>query len=368
MFIPEDPELKLETWQVTGSQIIVEYIHKATSRAFRFDRASGQLLGELDLPELSSLSVLQTNQDFDEFYYAVSTFLESDTKYRYDPKTARSQLHWKDPCSLDSQRFLAEQVWYTSLDGTQIPMFIVRPKDMEYDGSRPALLTGYGGFAVGEYPDFIGGFKPWLERGGSVALPNLRGGDEFGERWHQAGMLGNKQNVFDDMNAAAEYLVEQKYTCSDKLAISGGSNGGLLVGACITQRPELYRAAVCRVPLLDMLRYHRFLMARLWTYEYGDPDGPEAFAWLCRYSPYHNLQLKREYPSLLLTAGMHDSRVHPMHAWKMAAALQSMRPKHPVLLRTETKAGHGPGKGFYQALHDAAERLSFLLHETGVKI
>jgi len=246
-------------------------------------------------------------------------------------------------------------------------MFVVHRKGLKYDGANPALLYGYGGFNVSQTPTFNRGLNLWLERGGVYAVANLRGGGEYGEGWHKRGMLGLKQNVFDDFIAAAEYLVKQKITSSGRLAIQGGSNGGLLVAAAMTQRPELFRAVVCAVPLTDMLRYQRFLIARLWIPEYGTADDPNQFAYLHAYSPYHRVAAGAKYPATLITTAESDSRVDPLHARKFAAALQAANGSaHPILLRVETKAGHGAGKPLTKQIAEATDVWSFLFWQLGV--
>jgi prolyl oligopeptidase len=246
-------------------------------------------------------------------------------------------------------------------------MFLVQPRDAPLDGNRPVYLTGYGGFNISMAPAFSRSLMLWLERGGIVAVPNLRGGGEYGESWHQAGMLGTKQNTFDDFIAAAEWLIASGYTRPKWLAAAGGSNGGLLMGAVLTQRPDLFRAMVIQVPLLDMLRYHRFLLARLWIPEYGDPDDPESFRWLRAYSPYHNVRDGVPYPAVLLATAESDSRVDPMHARKMAARLQAATgSERPVLLRLESRAGHGAGKPLSKVLDELTDTWTFLFREIGL--
>jgi prolyl oligopeptidase len=247
-------------------------------------------------------------------------------------------------------------------------MFLAHKKGLTLDGQNPTYLTGYGGFNVSETPIFSASWFLFLEKGGIVAVPNLRGGGEYGEAWHKAGMLDKKQNVFDDFIAAAEWLIENRYTNPKKLVIQGGSNGGLLVGAVVTQRPELFRAAVCNVPLLDMLRYHKFRIARLWIPEYGDPDDPKAFRWLKAYSPYHNVKPGTAYPAMLITAAESDTRVDPLHARKMTALLQAASASdQPILLRHTTKEGHGAGKPRAKVLDELTDIWSFLFWQLGME-
>jgi prolyl oligopeptidase len=282
---------------------------------------------------------------------------------------SRSTSLWAkvDAPSIDPAGYEVEQEWYHSKDGTRVPMFVVHKKGLKKDGHNPTILTGYGGFNISSTPEFESDVYLWLEHGGVYAVANLRGGSEFGEDWHRAGMLDKKQNVFDDMIAAAEYLISEKYTDKDHLAAWGGSNGGLLMGAMITQRPELFRAVVCDVPLLDMLRYQNFQIARLWIPEYGTAENPEQFKWLYAYSPYHHVKAGVEYPAVLFTTADSDSRVDPMHAEKMTALLQSVGSKRPILLRVESKAGHGPGTPIAKQVEEFTDAYTFLWWQLGVK-
>jgi prolyl oligopeptidase len=268
-----------------------------------------------------------------------------------------------------SEQFEVAQVWYESRDRTRIPMFIAHARGLKLDGSRPTLLTGYGGFNVSMLPSFSPHAVLWMELGGVYALPNLRGGGEFGEEWHRAGMREKKQNVFDDFLAAAEWLIRNGYTNPSRLAISGGSNGGLLVGAALTQRPNLFAAVVCSYPLLDMIRYHRFLVARFWIPEYGSSEDPEQFRYLLAYSPYHQVKAGTRYPAVLFITGDADTRVDPLHARKMAARLQAATASdRPILLRYDTKAGHSGGLPLSKQIEDITDELSFLLWQLGVRI
>jgi prolyl oligopeptidase len=288
--------------------------------------------------------------------------------YRYDLRAGGTGLWAKvDAPSIDSTAYEVNQVWYQSKDGTRVPMFVVHKKGLARDGHTPTLLTGYGGFNISEKPAFSRGSYLWLEHGGIYAVANLRGGSEFGEDWHRAGMLDKKQNVFDDFIAAAEYLIGEKYTDRDHLAIQGGSNGGLLMGAALTQRPDLFRAVICQVPLLDMLRYQNFQIAKLWIPEYGTADDARQFEWLYAYSPYHHVEAGVEYPATFLLTANGDSRVDPMHARKMAAALQSATASEaPILLRVETAAGHGQGKPRGKLLEEATDIWSFVFWQLAV--
>jgi prolyl oligopeptidase len=271
---------------------------------------------------------------------------------------------------VDPKTIEVKQEWYTSKDGTKVSMFVVHKKGLKLDGQNPTILTGYGGFTVSETPAFSATLFQWYDAGGVYALPNLRGGGEYGEAWHRGGMLENKQNVFDDFLAAADHLVKAGYTNPKKLAISGGSNGGLLTGAAVVQRPDLCAAAIVAVPLLDMLRYQDFLMARYWVPEYGSAEDPEQFKFLYAYSPYHHVKDGTRYPAVLLTAGENDARVHPMHARKMTAALQSVAAgvdgAKPVLLWVDREAGHGQGKPLNLRIRDTADQRIFLMWQLGM--
>jgi prolyl oligopeptidase len=296
----------------------------------------------------------------EDFVFSFQSFFVPPALYRYRIDTGRVTAFETLDSGIDAGRFEARQVSFPSKDGTKVPMFLVHAKGLAPDGSHPTLLSGYGGFNIPMTPGFGSMLYTWIESGGVYALPNLRGGGEFGEAWHQAGMRERKQNVFDDFIAAAEWLVCEKITSPGRLAISGGSNGGLLVGAALTQRPDLFRAVICAVPLLDMVRYHKFLIARLWIPEYGDPDVAAEFAWLHAYSPYHRVKEGTAYPAVLLAAAEGDTRVDACHARKMAAMLQKASRGGPVLLRLETKAGHGAGKPISKVVDELVDELSFL--------
>jgi prolyl oligopeptidase len=278
-----------------------------------------------------------------------------------------------DAPSIDVSAYEVNQLWFDSKDGTRVPMFVVNKKGLEKNGRNPTLLTGYGGFNRSLTPSFSGSAYLWMENGGVYAVANLRGGAEFGEDWHRAGMLDKKQNVFDDFIAAAEYLIAQKYTDRDHLAIQGGSNGGLLMGAVFTQRPELFRAVVCQVPLLDMLRYQNFQIAKLWIPEYGSAGDAKQFEWLYAYSPYHHVKEGVEYPAILFMTADSDTRVDPMHAKKMAALMQAQAKnggsrEQPILLRIEPRAGHGAGKPIAKQIEELTDSYSFLFWQLELKL
>jgi prolyl oligopeptidase len=307
--------------------------------------------------------------DGQELLFGFQSFTTAPSVYRVDLKTRQTKLWDKVQADIDPARYEVEQVTYPSKDGTRITMFLAHRKGLERTGKNPTLLYAYGGFNISMTPLFSASRFLFLEQGGLIATPNLRGGGEYGEGWHQAGMLGKKQNVFDDFISATLWLQSQKYTDREHLIIQGGSNGGLLVGAALTQRPELFRAVVCQVPLLDMLRYHKFLIARLWIPEYGSADNAEQFKWLFAYSPYHHVKDGTAYPAVLLEAAESDSRVDALHARKMAARLQAATSSdQPILLRLETKAGHGAGKPRSKILDELADVWSFVFWQLGMKL
>ncbi|MGC2538821.1 MAG: prolyl oligopeptidase family serine peptidase, partial [Candidatus Sulfotelmatobacter sp.] len=334
---------------VWGGKLFTQYEQNASSQLKIFD-LDGTKLHDLMLPALGTVFGSDGKWNRDEIFYGFLSFTVPPTVYRYDLKSGTTSLWAKvDAPSIDPAAYEVNQEWFHSKDGTRVPMFIVNKKGLKKDGHNPTLLTAYGGFNVSLTPSFSRTAYLWMEHGGVYAVANLRGGAEFGEDWHRAGMLDKKQNVFDDMIAAAEHLIAEKYTDTDHLAIQGGSNGGLLMGAMITQRPDLFRAVVCQVPLLDMLRYQNFQIAKLWIPEYGSSDNPEQFKWLYAYSPYHHVKPGTGYPAILFMTADTDTRVDPMHAKKMAAEMQAEAKNgasktRPILLRIESKAGHGAGK------------------------
>jgi prolyl oligopeptidase len=362
----------LKDAELWGGKIFMQYEQDATSQLKIFD-LGGTLLGNLTLPAIGSVFAAQGKWDRDEVFYGFESFTIPRSIYRYDLKSGTTTLWAKvDAPVIDPASYEVKQEWYHSKDGTRVPMFIVSKKGLKKDGQNPTLLTGYGGFNVSLTPEFDSDIYLWLEHGGVYAVANLRGGAEFGEDWHRAGMLDKKQNVFDDMIAAGEYLISEKYASPNRLAIEGGSNGGLLMGAMLTQRPDLFRAVVCEVPLLDMLRYQGFQIAKLWIPEYGNAENPEQFKWLYAYSPYHHVKAGVEYPAVLFTTADSDSRVDPMHAKKMTALMQASAANgssrtRPILLRIESKAGHGQGTPVAKQIEEGTDVYSFLFWQLGVK-
>jgi prolyl oligopeptidase len=351
---------------LAGGKLFVNDLVDVKSRVRVFD-AEGHSKGEIAFPSLGTVSGISGSWGGGEAFFAFSSFHLPTTIYRYDVATGTQSVWAKQAVPIDSERFEVKQEWYASKDGTRVPMFLVHRKGLKLDGSSPALLTGYGGFTATMTPVFSSRAALWVERGGVFALPNLRGGGEFGEEWHKAGMLDHKQNVFDDFIAAAEWLIANKYTSAARLAITGGSNGGLLVGAALTQVPDLFGAVVCSYPLLDMVRYHKFLVAGYWVPEYGSSEDAAQFKYLLAYSPYHRVKPGTKYPAVLFITGDGDTRVAPLHARKMTALLQSATASaKPVLLQYDTKAGHSGGKPISKTIEDLADELSFLFHELGV--
>jgi prolyl oligopeptidase len=368
--IPERADAVIEDVSFARNLIVVTYLKDAANVVEVFDR-DGRSLGSLKQPGIGSAGI-STEEDRSEAYLTFTSFNYPTTIFRVELTTPSAEPElWERPAvPVDPATVEVEQVWYPSKDGTKISMFLVHRKGLVKEGRTPTLLYGYGGFNISLTPAFSASRFQWYEAGGLYAVPNLRGGGEYGDAWHEAGMLGHKQNVFDDFIAAAEWLVANKYTSADRLAISGGSNGGLLTGALVTQRPDLFRAAVVAVPLLDMLRYQNFLMARYWVPEYGTAEDADQFAYLRAYSPYQHVQAGLKYPAVLLTAGEHDTRVHALHARKMAAALQAATTSdpstEPVLLWVDREAGHGQGKPLNLLLRDAVDQRIFIMWQLGM--
>jgi prolyl oligopeptidase len=363
-------EAVLQGVSVCGGRLLAQYEHNVTSRLNLF-ALDGSPLGEIPLPALGAVEDIGGKWNVPQAFFGFESFTIPPSVYAVDLATRQTGLWGKVDAPVDSSAYAVDQVWYKSKDGTSVPMFLVYKKGLVRNGHNPTLLAGYGGFNVSNTPYFNGGRYVWLEHGGVYAVANIRGGSEFGEDWHRAGMLDKKQNVFDDFYAAAQYLMETGYTDSRHLAIIGGSNGGLLVGAAITQRPELYRAAICLVPLLDMLRYQNFQIAKLWVPEYGSADDPKQFDWLYAYSPYHHVRPGVEYPAVLFMTSDTDKRVDPMHARKMAALMQAQAANgrsadRPILLRVETKAGHGQGMPVAKQIEESTDIYSFLFWQLGV--
>ena len=358
-------EATIEGFSLAGGRIFVDTLENVASRV-RVYGADGQRLGEIAFPSLGTVGGVGGRWESDEAFFSFKSFHIPETVYRYSVKAGAQTVWARQAVPIDSDAFEVHQEWYASKDGTRVPMFLVHGKGLKRDGSNPTILTGYGGFNLSMTPSFSARNALWIERGGVVALPSLRGGGEFGEKWHEAGMLGRKQNVFDDFVAAAEWLIRNGYTSTPKLAISGGSNGGLLVGAALTQRPDLFGAVICSYPLLDMLRYHEFLVAGFWVPEYGSSEDEAQFQVLRAYSPYQNVEPGRKYPSVLFVTGDSDTRVDPLHARKMTALMQARSAGGPVLLLYDTKAGHSAGKPVSKDVEDLTDQISFLFRQLAV--
>ncbi|WP_204103896.1 MULTISPECIES: prolyl oligopeptidase family serine peptidase [Spirulina sp. CCY15215] len=357
--IPESSET-LQSVGILGDRFIIDYLQDAYT-AIKIFTLEGQFIREVELPGIGSTRGFIGKKEDTETFYAFTSFTTPTTVYHYDIVTGKSTLFRKPKVDFNSDEYVVEQVFYPSKDGTKIPMFLTYKKGIKQDKNNPTYLYGYGGFNVSLTPSFSIANLIWMEMGGIYAMPNLRGGGEYGEEWHQAGMKLNKQNVFDDFISAAEWLISHQYTSTEKLAIGGGSNGGLLVGACMTQRPDLFAAALPAVGVMDMLRFPEFTIGWAWCSDYGSPENEEEFKALYAYSPLHNLKSGTNYPATLITTADRDDRVVPAHSFKFAAALQASHiGDRPVLIRIETKAGHGAGKPTTKIIEEISDRWAFL--------
>jgi len=353
----------LQGFSAVGGKLFADYLENVKSRIKILD-PEGKPLGDLELPGIGTISGVSGRWDSDEAFFSYTSFVVPPTIYRYNVADGARSIWAKMNVPISPDKYEVKQIWYASKDGTKVPMFLVHAKGLKLDGTHPTWLTAYGGFNISMTPSFSATAALWVESGGVFALPNLRGGGEFGEEWHLAGMLDKKQNVFDDFISAAEWLISERYTNPQKLAISGGSNGGLLVGAALTQRPDLFAAVVCSVPLLDMLRYQNFLVARFWVPEYGSAENAKQFKTLLAYSPYHNVKAGTKYPAVIFVSGDSDTRVAPLHARKMCALLQAETGSDkPVLLHYDLKTGHSAGKPINKQIDDQADIFSFVFKE-----
>jgi prolyl oligopeptidase len=362
--LPEGKD-KLEAVAIVHRTLVVHRLRDASSRLELYD-LDGRFRGEIPLPGLGTVAGLTGEPDDEEMFLGFTSFTQPATPYRWDFASGAMAPFEERAAPGGTSEYEAQQVFFSSKDGTRVPLFLVHRKGIEPDGGRPTLLYGYGGFNISLTPGYNPATRVWLDRGGVLAVANLRGGGEYGEAWHEAGMRDKKQNVFDDFVAAAEWLVAAGLTRAEKLAIQGGSNGGLLVAAVLTQRPELFGAVVCQVPVADMLRYHRFTVGRFWIPEYGSAEDPEDFAVLYRYSPLHNVRDGVDYPATLVMTADTDDRVAPGMAKKLAARLQAATGgRRPVLIRVETKAGHGLGKPITKQIDEQADLFRFLLKALG---
>lgn len=363
-FIPETENvLSINTG---GGYFFAEYMVDAISKVYQYDY-DGKLVREVQLPGVGSAGGFGGKKEDKEFYFSFTNYNTPGSSYKYDVETGEYEQYWKPNIDFNPEAYESKQVFYTSKDGTKVPMIITYKKGMELNGKNPTILYGYGGFNVSLTPSFSIANAIWMEQGGVYAVPNLRGGGEYGKKWHDAGTKTQKQNVFDDFIAAAEYLIKENYTSSDYLAIRGGSNGGLLVGATMTQRPDLMKVALPAVGVLDMLRYHTFTAGAGWAYDYGtSEESKEMFEYIKAYSPVHNVKENTQYPATLVTTGDHDDRVVPAHSFKFAAALQEKQTgDNPTLIRIETNAGHGAGTPVSKTIEQYADIFGFTLYNMG---
>jgi len=363
--IPEQKEVLLGVG-TGGGNLFTNYLKDASSRVYQYDY-NGKQIREIKLPGIGSAGGFGAEKEDKEFYYSYSSFATPPAIYKYDIASGKSELYKTTEINMSTADIVTEQIFFTSKDGTKVPMFLTYKKGIKKDGSNPVLLYGYGGFNIPMTPGFSVSNAFFVEQGGIYVVVNLRGGNEYGEEWHKGGMLLNKQNVFDDFIGAAEYLIKNKYTNSNKIAVRGGSNGGLLVGAVMTQRPNLFKVAIPQVGVLDMLRYHKFTVGWGWAVEYGNADSAQYFPYLYKYSPYHNLKKGVSYPATIVTTGDHDDRVVPAHSFKYAARLQEYhKGPNPVLIRIETNAGHGAGKPTSKVIEEAADIWAFTMYNLGM--
>lgn len=358
----------LEETDVVDNKFLMRYLKDAKSEVRVYD-LKGKLLGNVDLPGIGTAAGFHGKRNYKETFYSFTSFVSPTTIYRYDPEAGKSTVFRQPKVDFDPSQYETTQVFYHSKDGTRVPMFLTYKKGLKRDGQNPTLLYAYGGFDISLTPFFSVPNLVWLEMGGIYAQPNLRGGGEYGEQWHLAGTKAHKQNVFDDFFAAAEWLIDNKYTSTPKLAIRGASNGGLLIGASLTQRPDLFGAALPEVGVMDMLRFQKFTIGWAWTSDYGSSDNAEDFKWLYAYSPLQNLRPGTKYPPTMISTADHDDRVVPGHSFKFAATMQADQAgSAPVLIRIETKAGHGGGKPISKIIDETADEWAFVAHNLGMNV
>jgi prolyl oligopeptidase len=363
--IPENPEHMLQGVSMAGEKYIANYLVDVKSQLSIYDR-SGVKENDIPLEKMCSVSEVSGDRHDSLLFIGVATFTAPPSIFKYNLATKQSSLYFKPTFDFKSEDYETEQVFYPSKDGTKVPMFITHKKGIKMDGTNPCFLFGYGGFNSHYAPEFRIDRAVFLEAGGIYCVANIRGGDEYGEKWHQGGILCNKQNVFDDFIAAAEYLVAQKYTSKDKLAVQGRSNGGLLIGAVETQRPDLFKVCIPMVGVMDMLRYHKFTIGRYWASDYGLSEDKEQFTCLYKYSPLHNIK-ETSYPATLITTGDHDDRVVPAHSFKFAATMQEKQQgDEPVLIRIDKNAGHGSGKPTDKQIEEFADIWAFVFYNLGM--
>ncbi len=366
--VPENATDVLQGANIVGGKLVTYWLHDASS-AVKFYDLKGKFLNDLKLPGIGTIGGISGKRNENQAFYSFSSFTRPNTIYKLDIKTMKSSIFKAPAIDFNSDKYITKQVWYTSKDGTKVPMFITMKKGTKRTGKNPTLLYGYGGFNISITPSFSTSRAALLEMGGIYAVANIRGGGEFGEAWHAAGTKERKQNVFDDFIGAAEFLIKDKYTSSDFLAIQGGSNGGLLVGACMTQRPELFRVALPAVGVLDMLRYDKFTIGRAWSTDYGLSEDKDGFDFLYKFSPLHNIKKGTKYPATMVTTGDHDDRVVPAHSFKFAATLQEAQAgDNPALIRIETSAGHGAGKPTAKVIQEQADMYAFMFYSMGLNV
>jgi prolyl oligopeptidase len=365
-FIPETENVLSPS--TGGGYIFAEYMKDAVTFVQQYDY-TGKLIRDIKLPGIGTAGGFGGKKEETTLYYSFTNYITPGTIYSYEPKSGKSTVYQKPKVDFKSEDYESKQVFYTSKDGTKVPMIITYKKGTNLDGKNPTMLYGYGGFNVSLTPAFSIANAVWLENGGIYAVANLRGGGEYGKKWHDAGTQMQKQNVFDDFIAAAEYLIKEKYTSSDFLAIKGGSNGGLLVGATMTQRPELMKVAIPQVGVLDMLRYHTFTAGAGWAYDYGTSEqSAEMFQYIKGYSPVHNVKAGTQYPATMVTTGDHDDRVVPAHSFKFAAELQAKQTgNNPTLIRIDVNAGHGAGKSTEAIINEQVDIQAFSLFNMGIR-
>lgn len=365
-FISEREHI-LQSLLISKDKILVQYLVNACSEVVVFDH-DGKEIDKLPLPKYSSLAGFSGRLEEEEFFYGVNSFVFPKILYRYNPELSTYSEYRKTENPIDSVGYEVKQEWYKSKDGTRVPIFIFYKKGLELKGANATILYGYGGFGNNETPNFMRNWIPWVKRGGIFAIANIRGGGEFGESWHKNGIKENKQNSFDDFASACEYLISQKYTSKQHLGILGGSNGGLLVSVVGTQYPDLCNAVCSKVPLTDMVRFHKFGIGVRWVHEYGNPDIKEELENILKWSPYHNVKESQKYPAFLFTTGDKDTRVDPLHARKMAAMIEGSKNKNEVFVFTEIEAGHGPGKPIVKIVENVAITLSFFAKKLGLRV
>jgi prolyl oligopeptidase len=356
----------LQSVSLVGGKIIANYIKDASSKAYIYS-TDGKYESEVQLPGIGTASGMEGKKTENTAFYSFTSFTYPSAIFKFSVSENKSALYYSSDIDFNTEGYETKQVFYTSKDGTKIPMFLVYKKGLVLNGQNPTLLYGYGGFNISMTPSFSISRLVFLENGGVYAMANIRGGGEYGEEWHEAGTILKKQNVFDDFIAAAEYLIKEKYTSSDKLGIMGGSNGGLLIGACMEQRPELFKVAIPQVGVMDMLRYQKFTIGKAWATDYGSSDDSTQFRYIYKYSPLHNLKAGTKYPATLVMTADHDDRVVPAHSFKFIATLQEKQAgTNPVLIRIDTMAGHGSGKPTSKTIEEVTDMWSFIMYNLGM--